>query len=63
VAFDGTVWTQDISHGEAIRAGHDETLAIDPCSLRYVFQGADPTADNGGDYNKIPWRIGLLTEQ
>ena len=62
VTFDGAAWTQDISHGEAIRAGHDETPAIDPCNLRYAFQGADPTADNGGDYNKIPWRIGLLTE-
>jgi endo-1,4-beta-xylanase len=62
VAFDGTAWTNDISHGEAIRAGYDETLAIDPCGLRYAFQGADPTANNGGDYNKIPWRIGLLTQ-
>jgi hypothetical protein len=26
-----------------------------------VFQGADPEADNGGDYNAIPWEIGLLT--
>jgi endo-1,4-beta-xylanase len=62
VSFDGIAWTADISHGEAIRAGYDETLAIDPCGLRYVFQGADPMADNGGDYNKIPWRLGLLTQ-
>ena len=62
VSFDGTAWTDDISHGEAIRAGYDETLTVEPCGLRYVFQGADPTADNGGDYNKIPWRLGLLTE-
>jgi len=62
VTFDGAAWTHDISHGEAIRAGFDETLAIDPCNLRYAFQGADPNADNGGDYNKIPWRIGLITE-
>jgi endo-1,4-beta-xylanase len=62
VTFDGTAWTSDISHGEAIRAGYDETLAIDPCGLRYAFQGADPNANNGGDYNKIPWRIGLLTQ-
>jgi endo-1,4-beta-xylanase len=62
VSFEGAPWTNDISHGEAIRAGYDETLAIEPCRLRYVFQGADPTADNGGDYNKIPWRLGLLTQ-
>ena len=63
VAFDGTAWTRDISHGEAIRAGYDETLALDPCNLRYVFQGADPNADNMGDYNKIPWQIGVLTQR
>ena len=62
VAFAGTAWTRDISHGEAIRAGHDETLSLDPCHLRYVFQGADPTANTGGDYNKIPWQLGVLTQ-
>jgi hypothetical protein len=25
--------------------------------------GADPMADNMGDYNKIPWRLGLLTQK
>jgi len=62
VTFQGSPWTNDISHGEAIRAGYDETLAIEPCNLRYLFQGDDPTANTGGDYNKIPWRIGLLTQ-
>jgi hypothetical protein len=45
-----------------IRAGYDQNLAVDPCHLRFLFQGADPTADNGGDYNKIPWHLGLLTQ-
>jgi hypothetical protein len=63
VTFEGTAWTHDISHGEAIRAGYDETLAIDPCGLSYLYQGADPTADTGGDYNKIPWRLGLITQR
>ena len=62
VSFDGSPWTSDISHGEMVRSGHDETLEVEPCEMRYVFQGADPTADTGGDYNKIPWRLGLLTE-
>jgi len=30
--------------------------------MRYLFQGTDPNADNGGDYNKIPWHLGLLTQ-
>jgi endo-1,4-beta-xylanase len=62
VTFSGAPWTLDISHGEMIRAGYDETLAVDPCNMRYLFQGADPLADSGGDYNKIPWRLGLLTQ-
>jgi endo-1,4-beta-xylanase len=62
VAFGGAPWTKDISHGEAIRAGHDETLTVEPCNLRYLYQGADPNAPTGGDYNKIPWRLGLLTQ-
>jgi len=62
VMFEGNSWTTDISHGEMIRAGYDETLAIEPCNLRYLFQGDDPTAVTGGDYNKIPWQIGLLTQ-
>jgi endo-1,4-beta-xylanase len=60
--FDGEPWTLDISHGDMIRAGYDQTLAIDPCEMRFVFQGADPTAETGGDYNKIPWQVGLLTQ-
>jgi hypothetical protein len=37
-------------------------LAIEPCNIRYVFQGANPTANTGGDYNKIPWQLGLITQ-
>jgi endo-1,4-beta-xylanase len=62
VSFEGTPWTRDISHGELIRTGHDETLAVDACSMRYLFQAADPLAPTGGDYNKIPWHLGLLTQ-
>jgi endo-1,4-beta-xylanase len=62
VSFAGGAWTHDISHGEAIRAGYDETVALDPCQLRYVFQGADPNANTGGDYNKIPWQLGVSTQ-
>lgn len=62
VSFEGTQWTNDISHGEMVRAGYDETLEIEPCNMRYAFQGADPMAENGGDYNKIPWRLGLLSQ-
>jgi len=60
VTFGGTAWSQDISHGEMIRAGVDQTLTISPCNMRYVYQGMDPSAS--GPYNELPWRLGLLTQ-
>ncbi len=60
VTFAASAWTSDISHGEMIRAGYDQTLTIDPCNLRLLYQGFDPSVDTS-DYNAIPWRLGLLT--
>ena len=51
-------WTSDISHGELIRDGYDETLTIDPENLQMLFQGRDP--DSGGQYHELPYRLGTL---
>jgi hypothetical protein len=32
-------WTDSFSHGELLRAGHDERLEVDPANLRFIFQG------------------------
>jgi endo-1,4-beta-xylanase len=55
-------WTRDISHGEMIRDGYDETLTIDPAQLRFLYQGVSPDAA-GLPYNSLPWRLGLLSSR
>ncbi|MEI8631287.1 non-reducing end alpha-L-arabinofuranosidase family hydrolase [Vibrio sp. PP-XX7] len=59
VTFSGTPWTQDISHGEMIRDGYDQTLTINPCEMKYLYQGRDPDSD-GMAYDDLPYKIGLL---
>jgi hypothetical protein len=58
--FQNPPWTTNISHGELVRTGTDETMEVDPAELRFVFQGACDADYRGNPYGKIPWRLGIL---
>ncbi|WP_308365683.1 MULTISPECIES: non-reducing end alpha-L-arabinofuranosidase family hydrolase [unclassified Microbulbifer] len=60
VSFPGGRWTNDISHGEMIRAGYDQKMEIDACNMQYLYQGHDPDI-TVEDYNQLPYKLGLLT--
>ncbi len=53
-------WTDNISHGELIRDGYDETLTVDPNDLRFIFQGMWDKDRSGKGYGQFQWRIGML---
>ena len=53
-------WTDNVSHGELIRAGFDERLEVDPQNLRFIFQGMLEKNKVAKGYGQFQWRIGLL---
>jgi hypothetical protein len=61
VDFDGSRWTDSISHGEFLRAGFDQHLEIDPRDLKILFQGTNSETLADKNYGTIPWKLGLLT--
>lgn len=55
-----TPWTDNVSHGELIRDGYDQTLTVDPSDLRFIFQGMWDKDKSGRGYGQFQWRIGML---
>ncbi|KUI98248.1 non-reducing end alpha-L-arabinofuranosidase family hydrolase [Vibrio sp. MEBiC08052] len=62
VSFPSGKWTDDISHGEMIRSGYDQTLTINACNMQYLYQGQNPNS-GVSDYNRLPYRLGLISEK
>jgi hypothetical protein len=56
-------WTANISHGELLRSGVDESLEVDPARVRFLFQGASDPEYRGQRYGAIPWRLGILDKK
>lgn len=56
-----TAWTDNVSHGELVRDGIDQTLTVDPDKLMFVFQGMWDKDKSGKGYGQFQWRIGVLT--
>jgi hypothetical protein len=54
-------WTDNVSHGELIRDGIDQTLTVDPNNLRFIFQGMLDQQKAGKSYGQFEWRIGMLS--
>lgn len=54
-------WTDNVSHGELIREGVDQTMTIDLANLRFLFQGMLEREKGGRNYGQFQWRIGMLT--
>ena len=55
-----TPWTRDISHGEILRDGYDETLTVDPDNLVLLYQGLPIETPRDLDYSQLPYRLALL---
>lgn len=55
----GPLWTMDISHGELLREGADETMTVDPKNLQFLYQGRVRDSPETS-YVLLPYRLALL---
>jgi len=56
------VWTEEVSHGELLRCGHNQHLEYDPTDTRFLIQGLK-SVEHAGPYPDLPWRMGIITKR
>jgi len=59
---DVPMWTEEVSHGEALRTGFDQYLEYDADHPIWLIQGL-LGRDHVGPYEELPWRLGLIERQ
>jgi enterochelin esterase-like enzyme/aryl-phospho-beta-D-glucosidase BglC (GH1 family) len=57
------LWSDDISHGELLREGYDQTMTIDPANLTLLYQGIPHDAPRNVDYGRLQWKLSLLQRE
>lgn len=50
----------NVSCGELIREGYDQTQTIDPAHLQFVFRGMLDRHKQAQGHGEFQWRIGVL---
>ncbi len=55
-------WTESFSSGGLLIDGNNQTDSVNPSNLQFLYQGVNP-ANSGGNYNTIPWQLGLATSK
>ncbi len=54
------LWTEMVSHGEAIRSGYDQRMEYEPENCRWIIQGILRNQINP-DYPSLPWKLGIMS--
>jgi hypothetical protein len=50
-------WSLEVNQGRLLRSTNDETMTVDPCDLKLLFQGRVPSSE----FSLLAWRPALLT--